>query len=235
MPSHCAQTEMIVTLDFARRKFGEFNRKMFGGHLPVPTIELSSGAGFVGKCCYHSQTGRDGLRIYYDFTLRFSTRFNLPQSEIEDTIIHEMIHYFILWSGLHDDSSHGNIFRALMASINNTHGRKVSISHDSTDEASRPAADTRRKWHVIAAIYFKDGRTGLKVLPRTMHRIVSYYKALIDHSEVSEIRLYLHDNPFFNTYPTSAALRYHSIDRTHLDQNLEGARPLRVEGNAVIS
>ena len=47
---------------------------------------------------------------YYDFKLRINKRIDLPEQEIEDIIIHEMIHYHIAYNGIKDTSTHGRVF-----------------------------------------------------------------------------------------------------------------------------
>ena len=53
---------------------------------------------------------------------------------LEDTIIHEMIHYHILSNQLQDTSAHGKLFRKMMDDINARFGRNVTISHKPTEE-----------------------------------------------------------------------------------------------------
>ncbi|MCM1310410.1 MAG: SprT-like domain-containing protein [Bacteroides sp.] len=225
---------MKPTVTYIEKKFEEFNRQIFGGRLPKLPIELSDASGFLGKCVFHQRRLPNGLKEYGDFRLRINTRIDLPENVIEDTIIHEMIHYLILWTGLQDTSDHGDIFRAIMTSINTAHGRNISVRHHNSAEEAEQAVSTKRTWHVIAAIYFKTGKTGVKVLPRTVPKILDYYRVAVAHREVQEVRLYLHDNPFFNRYPTSAALRIHDIDKDLLESNLAKARPLKINGSQIV-
>ena len=229
---------MRATVDFCRSKFAEFNDRMFAGRLPVPPIELTDAATFLGKCVYSTlPADADGNLRYSNFRLRFSTRWDLPESELEDVVIHEMIHYFILYNGLHDTSSHGQIFKSLMASINAAYGRHINISHRESSEGSShtatlPSTDAGRpSWRIIAVLCFKSGARGLKVLPKIVDRVQHYCQAASRHPDLSRIELYLHDNPFFSRHPSSGALKYHSIESKVLDTQLQGARLLKLEGN----
>ncbi len=209
---------------------------MFGGRLPSIPIRLSNAATYLGQCVSHVTTGSDGVRRHTDFELRISTRLDLPRDTVDDTVIHEMIHYFIHYNGLQDTSAHGPIFRSIMQSINVTYGRNLSVSHKTTPEehAAAPAGG-RRVWLVIAVIYFhdtkNDGKVGIKVLPRTAERIAMYYHRVSSAPQVERIELFLHNDPFFDTYPTSAALRYHSIPLADLLPHLTDARPVKVDGD----
>lgn len=225
---------MKPTIDYIETKFEEFNRQIFGGKLPKLPIELSDAYHFLGQCVFQQRRLPNGLKEYSNFTLRINARVDLPENVIEDVIIHEMIHYLIFWMGLHDTSAHGDIFKAIMASINTAHGRNITVSHRYSAEEAAQAVSTKRAWHVIAAIYFKSGQAGVKVLSRNVAKILDYYKAVAAHPEVSEVRLYLHDNPFFNRYPTSGAFRIHDIDKGVLETNLVKARKLKVNGNQIV-
>lgn len=206
---------------------------MFGGRLPAIPIRLSNAATYLGQCVSRVTTDSDGMRRHTDFELRISTRLDLPRDTVDDTIIHEMIHYFIHYNGLQDTSAHGPIFRSIMHSINVAHGRNLTISHKSTpDERTASGSGTPGRWHVIAVIYFRDrsdGTVGIKVLPRTAERIAMYYHRVSSAPQVERVELYLHNDPFFDTYPTSAALRYHSIPLTDLRPHLADARPVKVD------
>ena len=94
---------------------------------------------------------------------------------IEDTIIHEMIHYYIGYNRLEDASAHGPLFLSIMNEINRKFGRNLTVSHKSTKEQREQLQDKRSHYHVIAVVNFHDGRTGIKVLPRVLRSILYYY------------------------------------------------------------
>ena len=226
---------MKVTIGYIEKKFDEFNRRMFAGRLPRVPVELANATSFLGQIVYRQERGADGCQSYCDFRLRISERREYSEDVLDDTIIHEMIHLLILWNGLHDTSTHGAIFKSVMESINAAYGRHVTVRHRATEEERQAVAESvGHKWHVIAAIYFADGRVGLKVLPRTVQRVLYYHRAVAAHPTVREVRLYLHNNRFFNRYPASSALRVHDIDREVLESNLYGARRLTVQGSSLV-
>ena len=209
---------------------------MFGGRLPRIPIRLSDAKTFLGQCVSRVITHPDGRREHADFELRISTRLDLPQETVDDTIIHEMIHYFIHYNGLHDLSAHGPIFRSIMQSINTAHGRHLSVSHKSTPE-QRADTNSRPRWHVIAVLRLRDpdpDHIGIKVLPRTTERVIEYYRRVSLATQVTGIELYLHNAPFFNRYPSSAALRYHPASLAEVTQHLSGARRLAIQGSTLV-
>lgn len=224
---------MKATRQFVEKKFEEFNRRMFGGHLPPLPIKMSEASSFLGMCVSKVKKYPGGKTEHSDFELRISTLHDVSEEELEDVIIHEMIHYFIMWNELIDTSPHGDIFKSLMRSINKTYGRNISISFRVGPERE-PVADTRRKWHVIASVRFRDGHLGVKVLPRVVPKILDFHSHVLNAPEVEKVELFLHDSPFFNRYPVSTALKVHNISKPELASNLAGAHRLEVRDGKLI-
>lgn len=211
---------MKATKEYIERKFGEFNQMCFGGSLPAIPIKLSNARTFVGMCTYKRRRRLFGTTQRYDFCLRISQVFDLPEHELEDTVLHEMIHYYIGVNGIADSSAHGPVFRKMMNEINETYGRHITVSHKSTKEQREQLVDTRRRKRVVAVVKFQDGRMGIKVLP-VIEAKVKYYKKHVGSSpEVSSIELYLTDNLYFNRYPCSSALRVIYLDESAIRENL---------------
>ena len=157
---------MKADITYIKKKFEEFNKQMFAGKLPMLPIELSNAKTFLGQCVFKIRRLPNGRTEKYDFRLRINTRVDLSEQELEDTVIHEMIHYYIGINQLNDTSAHGQIFRRIMDDINVKYGRHLTITHKVTKEQREQAYEKRQRWHVVAVVEFKDGKTGLKVLPR---------------------------------------------------------------------
>ena len=85
---------------FVKDTFVRFNAELFRSELPMPRIRLSRASSFLGKLQYKvNRRGFGRKPVYSDYALIFSTLYDLPQSEWEDVVIHEMIHYMLM---LHD-------------------------------------------------------------------------------------------------------------------------------------
>ena len=217
---------MIATQQYVKEKFGEFNRLIFGGKLPMLPICMSNARTFLGACTYRRKRNLLGKTFFYDFKLKISTRFDLPERELEDTIIHEMIHYYIAVNKLKDTSTHGHIFQQLMGDINTKFGRNITISHKSTKEQREQMMDKREIWHVVAVVSMKNGKTGIKVLPRVWQSINKYCDGVRRSNELEDIKLYLTKAPYFNRFPTSSALRVYYPPMEELTEHLKDAKPL---------
>lgn len=225
---------MRASIEYVQRKFEEYNALMFGGHLPMIPIKLSDAKTFLGLCVSKVKKLSDGRKQHYDFEMRINTRIDLPENVVEDIIIHEMIHYFIGYNGLCDSSAHGTIFRSIMKTINANFNRNISISHRTTDEQKAQAVGLKPVWHVIAVVNFVNGDTGVKVLPRYESKVIDYYKKVLSVKEVESIDLYLHNNPYFNRYPTSSALKVHPIDYDLLEEQLLNSVQYTIKNNRLV-
>ena len=224
---------MKATVPYIEKKFEEFNRLIFGGKLPKIPVELSDAKTFLGQCVYKKRRKPFGKAELYDFRLRINARVDLPEREVEDTIIHEMIHYYIGYNKLEDASAHGPLFLGIMNEINRKFGRNLTVSHKSTQEQREQLQDKRSRYHVIAVVSFRDGRTGIKVLPRVVRSILYYYNNVLANREIASIQLYMSNNIFFNRYPNSSALKVHFLEADEIGRQLEGAEKMACDGKTI--
>ena len=226
--------EMIATKEYIERKFAEYNALYFDGALPEIPVRLSNAKGFLGKVSYRKvRQGLFGKTKNTDFVLRINTRIDLPEEVIEDTILHEMIHYYIGYHQLEDTSSHGQLFRQMMTRINQEGKRHITISHRLTDEQQTQAAG-KEKVRVVGVIHFKDGRTGVKIVPKQVRSIVHFHNTAPVHFPIEQIEWYLTKNGYFGKYPSSDALRIYLIGNTEeLTDALSDARPILYDGRTV--
>lgn len=228
---------MEITEKLVREKFEFFNRQIFGGKLPMPRIGLSRARTFLGACTFKTRRGLLGKKTRYDFAIRISTMFDMSETEFEDTLIHEMIHYYIGVNQIEDTSAHGQKFRSMMADINSRFGRRINISHRSEGDKGKASAEgvavQCRQYHVIAVASLADGRTGFKVLPRVAPSILRFYNGLLSSGMVKTLSLFMSDSPFFYSYPNSSSLRVHIIEPDTVMQHLEGAVNIYCDGKTL--
>lgn len=229
---------MDITQELVKEKFEFFNRQIFGGKLPMPRIGLSRARTFLGACTFKTRRGLLGKKTRYDFAIRISTQFDMSETEFEDTLIHEMIHYYIGVNQIEDTSAHGQKFRSMMADINSRFGRHLTISHRNDGDKTNGSADSlvavpRRQYHVIAVASLADGRTGFKVLPRVAPSILKFYNGLLSSGMVKKIELFMSDSPFFYSYPNSSSFRVHIMERDAVMQHLDGAMNIFCDGKTL--
>lgn len=224
---------MIATIQYIEKKFDEFNALCFAGTLPKLPIELSDAKTFLGMCVYKKRKNWQGKTICYDFRLRINTRIDLPEDVLEDTIIHEMIHYDILINNKKDSSAHGILFKQIMNNINEKYNRHITISHKGTKEQNEQAFSTKARWHVVAVVTFDDGKIGVKVLPRIISSIQKYYNNVSRARGVVDIKVFMTKDIYFNRFPTSSALNIRFVDVDELNEHLKDAKAFRKTPNAI--
>ncbi len=124
---------MELTKEYLVSKYSEFNHLIFDDSLPMIPIKLGRSKSALGYLKFRKHKNLFGKVTISGFSITISTKFDLSEQEIEDTLIHEMIHFYIYHNKLEDSSSHGHIFKKMMADINEKYGRKINISYRLTN------------------------------------------------------------------------------------------------------
>ena len=120
---------MRATIPYIQEKFDTYNALCFEGKLPAVPLKLSRARTFLGRLEYKRKYNFWGrVTKCTDFLMRVSTYYDLPEDQLDDIIIHEMIHYYIAYFCIKDRSAHGPVFRSMMKDINKKYGRHITIS-----------------------------------------------------------------------------------------------------------
>lgn len=98
-------------LDKFNEWFDIYNRRLFNNELPRINIKKSHGKKRLG--CYRYRSGR-----YKPGTISISTAYNFDDNKFKEILIHEMIHAYIHYKDIYDDSSHGREFTSIMNRVN---------------------------------------------------------------------------------------------------------------------
>lgn len=235
---------MTATIEYATKKFHEYNVQMFGGELPLPAIFASKARTYLGRYECDVRHKLFGRTERYNHRIRINTVQDFPEEEIDDIIIHEMIHYYISFKGLHDTSAHGRIFRSMMADINARFGRNISISKRRTKEMEEQ--DKRIKRHYLCVMTLPaDATTGvperMAFTPVTGQGMFVLWEMLPQAFGAVSAEWYVSLDPFFNSYrKVSAArgriprLRTYPIEKTTLEEHLQTAERLERRGSVII-
>jgi hypothetical protein len=126
---------MKPTLAYVQAKFNEFNAKIFKGKLSPLPIRIGVSRTRLGGVSFKRR--KVGTKTeFYNFKLTISQRFDLPEHEVEDTIIHEMIHHYVAqidghphcdgfsWYGIF---GHGTHYRAQVKRLKREFGLNIRI------------------------------------------------------------------------------------------------------------
>lgn len=212
---------MTATVPFIQKTFDRFNALCFEGALPAVPIVLTKAGTFLGKMEYKS--GRNFFGIvssHYDFRLKISTSFDLTPQELEDVVIHEMIHYYIALSNLRDTSAHGDTFRSIMDTINRKYDRHIRVRHH--------CSPTQIRKNCICVSTFQDGNVGITVCAST--KISELHRLLPKYFKITRMEWYESLDPFFNRFPRAKTPKIYKISEEELSEHLRDASPLKGDG-----
>lgn len=219
---------MRPTVDYVLKRFEEFNQLCFNGKLPPIPVSVTSAQSYLGKVVYRRE--RKLLKVrYYDFKMLISRRRDLDADVIDDTILHEMIHYFILYNGIEDSGPHGVVFKKMMHDFNRRFGRKMTVRHRvSEEELSRNQV---RRSNLVCVSRLSDGNFGITIAART--RLFELWDGIEAWDLVESYRWVFTDHHFFSRFPRSLKTRLYRVDRADLETALQGARLLRRVGSKI--
>jgi len=222
---------MRATVDFIQRSFAYFNKLCFNGSLPPIPIKLSNARTFLGKVTFIGKRNLFGKIVRFEnFTLRISTAFELTDVELEDVILHEMIHYHILLNGIKDSSAHGREFRKMMREFNLKFGRNITISHHLTP-AQRITGTVKNRTNYFCVSQLSDGNWGITVCANT--RLFEIHRSLPRYYKLQSMTWYGSADPFFNRFPRSKTPKIYKITKEELDTHLRDAQLFKCDGHTL--
>ena len=211
-----------LTVDYLRQAFEHYNDLIFDGKLPVPELRWSRAKTRLGQmaCKRKMSWGRTKL---YDFSISVSNYYKLTTEQIDDVLIHEMIHYSIAYTGLKDTSSHGIVFRGMMDKINRTFGRHITISVRTRN--LQPRTTQQPKDYLILALETKDGKYFLSsVNPSTAGELAI---SLARAREIAHYAWYQSQDEYFHSMPRVRSLRGRQVSAEVYETMIEKMKLLK--------
>lgn len=215
---------MRPTVIFLHEKYDRFNDLCFGGKLPKVELKLSRARNSAGNLRYRITHGLLGGRRYHSPVISVSTFYDRPESEVEDILIHEMIHLYILVNKLKDTSTHGVIFRKMMDQINTRHHRHITVSLKRSEE--QQLQDMRHRIHSVCLSHLTNGGMGITISARTA--IYELWGQIEAHPMVEKCEWYVTDNPYFNRFPHSRTLKIYKCNPEEVYRHLTDCLRLRM-------
>lgn len=220
---------MRPTIQYVKDKFDTFNNLLFDGVLPSIPVIITDSKSYYGVFAFKRKTNILGKSYCYDLQMRISRRFDLPENELEDIIIHEMIHYYIYHKNIKDTSKHGMVFVKMMDEINSKYGRNISISKTVNKEVAN--SDTRKRLHYVCVSELPDGRLGITVSAET--RIFDIWTDLPKMFQLKKCKWYASFSPYFNRFPRALKPKIYIVEKDELLKNLNDAKELERVGKVI--
>ncbi len=170
----------------------------------------------MGLFTYRRQRqGLFGHMKNVDYQIRISEYFKQTADEIDDTLLHEMIHYLIAFRKQKDTSTHGVLFRREMARLNKA-GRHITISvRTSTLTATN---EHSHRQHLVLALERKDGRRYLTVVNPSYKNYIERLIALAPM--ISAHHWLISSDDYFNDFPQARSLRARRVTKEEYEHHL---------------
>lgn len=212
---------MALDIQTLHEWFSYFNRLCFQDKLPMPRLMLSKSRTQLGSMTYR-RSRRYVVFSEQSFTIRVSTYYESSEAELQDVLLHEMIHYFIALNKLRDTSPHGVLFRRMMKEINEKHRRNITVS---TCCAGKSVASSARKQRerLVLALEMESGQCFLAVVnPRYA---VGIRQRLEFVSGLKRHHWLVSKDPFFADFPAVRSLRARQVSRDEFSRRVAEGIP----------
>lgn len=193
---------MNLTIEDIAHSFRQFNQAYFRNELPLPRFVLSKSKTRLGSfSCKRKLTCR-GYRLT-DFTIRLSVYYQMAEREVQNVLLHEMIHYYIAYTRTRDTSAHGVVFRQMMKELNEKHGWHITVT--SNTKGWEPTVPKKKKTRLVLAIKNTDGNCFLSVVnPKyqpVLEQQIQRVRVIVWHRWITT------DSELFANYPAVRSLR----------------------------
>lgn len=219
---------MRPTLDYIKEKFDYYNKLCFDGKLPMPPIKLNLRYGQMGVTRSRLVQTETGKWHNTDLSIEISIRQDLPEEEYIDTLVHEMIHYYLAYNDVFDDSPHGTAFRQKMQQITKEYGVKVTIAFDPSDEY---LVNTVSHTRYVCVAEFNDERMGLAVVAK--NKLFELWRLMQHIANTKNIRWFVSNRAIFRKYPVLVSPRLIIEDADKIHHYLTGAKELQNDGKTI--
>lgn len=219
---------MRATLDYVREKFDYYNQLCFEGKLPRPEFAINSRYQSLGLTCTERRKEVDGTTKEC-FRIEISNRMDLPEVEYIDTIVHEMIHYYIGYNHIKDDSPHGHVFRAKMKELTEQYGIQISV--DFTEDEEDAIMRKLDKYQYICVLEMEDGTCQFAVVIR--NKVFEWWKKSTEIQGVREVKWYISDRAIFEQFPVRVNPCFLSVEPNKMRHYLTGAMELENTGTTI--
>lgn len=121
---------MIADLSNMPLIFHECNMEYFGGELLFPRFEILHSFRVCGHFEYIS-TDWKGMESN-DPVLSITDHYEFSRSQFVDIMCHEMVHYYLAWTGKDKWCRHGKEFMKMSEMLNKKYGLNVTKTVDVT-------------------------------------------------------------------------------------------------------
>ena len=121
---------MEITEDTIKEKFRKFNSDYFGKALPLPKFTLLHSYRYLGYFLCDKIIGKRKLKHP---EIQISDYYDWNEKELDNVIIHEMIHYYLAYKHIDNELTHGEEFTKMADKLNKEYGFHISERIDTSN------------------------------------------------------------------------------------------------------
>ena len=105
---------MIVKKRDILKYFHKYNKEYFNGVLPEPDVKTISSLRLIGRFeyAYNSECSM------YNQVIKITNAYDLTMKQFRDILVHEMMHYYLVYVGIDVHCDHGEDFNRVSAIYN---------------------------------------------------------------------------------------------------------------------
>ncbi len=213
---------MELTTDILRTWFNRFNKEYFDGALSdAVSFEVSNSKHQLGQfCCTKRKSWLLKRPRPVDCVIKVSRYFEISEREIQSTLLHEMIHYYIISNGLTDTSPHGKIFRWHMNRLNQQYGWNITIRQNITEW--KVSSDYLNASYLVLAVVLNDVKCVLSVVnPKYKDKIDKDAKRC---EAVKSIRWFTSTDNYFIKYNKVRTFKGLFVDRKTFEEKCKDTK-----------
>lgn len=156
---------------------------------------------------------RNAKPAFTDFKISISDYYIMTADQLEDVMVHEMIHYSIAYTGLRDTAPHGIIFRGMMDAINRRYGRHITVMTSTKGWQSR--VEPKPSSYLVLGIVMSNGTYFLSsVNPSFAGKLELQIRRVREIAGHQWVRT---SNDFFRTFPRVRSLRGRRVTKAEYD------------------
>jgi hypothetical protein len=195
---------MELTVKLLREWFHQFNAAYFENVLPEPKLLVSKSRTQLGQ--FSCRRVRKGLFSGYQtvgFTIKVSEFYDIPERECQQTLLHEMIHYYIAFTGAKDTSPHGRLFRELMMRLNAVGAWHITVSSRTGQYQVRQQAAEAQ--YLLMLLTTKDGKHYISVVNPSFRKFIE--RQASQSLQVTTCQWVVSRDTRYATWPKTRSLR----------------------------
>ena len=218
---------MRPTLQYIEQKFDYYNALCFNGQLPRPQFMLTQRDSAVGRSRHCVVLVND--KHVEEHIIEISIRRDLPEIEYIDTLVHEMIHYYIALNNIQDDAPHGTVFHSIMNRITQTYGIRITIEYNEADN-ELIARETDR-YRYVCVVEKNNGEMTLAIVIRD--KVFQYWNSMSTLSDVKSVKWYVSNRAIFEKFPARIKPAFVPLSPEKIQSYLTGALELENTGTVI--